>query len=156
MSESRKPIVFIDSNVLIEALIESDPALAVLDLAVIEAINLVSSQLVVSDVEEEILAQHASATGEIDVVIETWHAMLERTKLEIRPDPALEVVLAARRKFLPTMRHLADIPVLAAAIEAEADFIVSSNRKHFNDATAVRAGIPMYSCTEFLAKMVEP
>lgn len=25
-----------------------------------------------------------------------------------------------------------------------------------NDATAMRAGIPMYSCTEFLAKMAKP
>ena len=109
-----------------------------------------------ADVEEDILARHASAPAEIDTVIETWHLMLARTKLDVRPDPPLEVVLEARRKFLPTMRHLADIPVLAAAIEAKADFIVSGNRKHFNDATAVRAGIPMCSCTEFLAKMAEP
>jgi len=53
------------------------------------------------------------------------------------------------------MRHLADIPVLAAAIEAKVEFIVSGNRKHFNPATAARAGIPMYSSSEFLAKMVE-
>ena len=41
------------------------------------------------------------------------------------------------------MRHLADIPVLAATIEAKVEFIVSGNRKHFNPATAARAGIPM-------------
>lgn len=64
-------------------------------------------------------------------------------------------VLSSVVKYLPTMRHLADIPVLAAAIEAKVEFIVSGNRKHFNPATAARAGIPMYSSSEFLAKMVE-
>jgi predicted nucleic acid-binding protein len=156
MNESGKPVVFIDSNVLIEALIESEPALAVLDLAIIEAINLVTCQLVVADVEDEIVGQHASAPRQIDAVVETWRVMLERTKLKVHPDPALDTVLEAREKFLPTMRHLADIPVLAAAIEAKANFIVSGNRKHFNDAIAARAGIPIYSCTEFLANLVEP
>ena len=101
MSEPGKPVVFVDSNVLIEALIESDPALAVLDLSIIEAINLVTCQLVVSDVEEEILSKHAASPAEIDAVIEAWHVMLKRTKLEIRPDPALKVVLGACPKIQP-------------------------------------------------------
>jgi predicted nucleic acid-binding protein len=156
MTDSEIPVVFIDSNVLIEALLESEPALAVLDLATAEAISLVTCQLVVEDVIEEILSMTALTPRKIDAVVETWDAMLKRIKLVVLPDPDIKIVLEARRKFLPTMRHLADIPVLAAAIEAKADVIVSGNRKHFNNATSARAGIPMYSCTEFLAKLVQP
>lgn len=156
MTDPDKPVVFIDSNVLIEALIASDPAVAVLDLAVAGAIKLVTSELVVHDVEEEILSHHASNPEKMDAVIYAWRTMIERTKLAVRADPSSAVVLDARQKYLPTMRHLADLPVLAAAIEAKADVIVSGNRKHFNDKTAERAGIPMYSCAEFLAKIAKP
>lgn len=156
MTEQRVPVVFLDSNVLIQALLNSLPALSVLDLATSRVIEVVTCQLVVRDAEREILARHSIDPEQLTVVIEFWQAILERTRLRVIPDPSMEMVLECRQKFLATMRHLADIPVLAGAIEANVDIIISGNRKHFNDATAARAGIPMYSCTEFLAKMEEP
>ncbi len=48
------------------AIIES--ALAVLDLSIIKAINLVTCQLVVSDAEQEILSKHAASPTKIVLV----------------------------------------------------------------------------------------
>ena len=100
--------------------------------------------------EEEILSKAAMNPKEIDNLINVWQHLLTRAKLNIVNDPPLDLVLDTKKKYLALMRHLADIPVLASAIEVEADLILSGNRKHFNDKTSKKCGIPIYSCQEFL------
>jgi len=79
---------------------------------------------------------------------------LERTELKIIGNPPINLVLDTKKKYLALMRHLADILVLAVAIEVKADSILSGNRKHFNDKTSRKCGIPIYSCQEFLRQFI--
>ncbi|HEY9869252.1 MAG TPA: type II toxin-antitoxin system VapC family toxin [Candidatus Obscuribacterales bacterium] len=154
MTEASPPLIFLDANVLIEALIGLLPAQAVMDLAAGGSIRLMTCRLVVDAVENDILRRAQEEPAAIDELVESWRQLLDTVPLMVVPDPPRELVESAKQRYLPTMRHLPDIPVLASALEQKADLILSGNREHFNDATAGRAGIQMYSCAEFLRKLV--
>ena len=128
--------------------------MAILDLASNGSIKLVSCQIVVDAVEIEILKRAKKNPEELDDLVLTWQNLLERSCLLIAPDPPRELVELTLKQYLPTMRHLADIPVLASAIELKASVIISSNREHFNDTTAKRCGISMLSPWEFLSSLI--
>jgi hypothetical protein len=68
------------------------------------------------------------------------------------PDPSFVLVKEVYEKYIGAMRHKADIPVLAAAIDCNPPpyVILSNNREHFNDLVSVRCGIKILSCAEFL------
>jgi predicted nucleic acid-binding protein len=155
MPENRALLVFLDANVLIEALlVQSQPAVSIMHMASTDTIKLITCKLVIDDVEEEILSQATTNTMGIDFMIDAWHGLLKRTNLIVRPNPQLKTVLFVKKEYLPLMRHLADIPVLAAAIDAKPDLILSGNRKHFNNQTAKKCGIPIFSCKEFLKQLI--
>lgn len=52
--------------------------------------------------------------------------------------------------FISSMRHKADIEILAAALITKPAAILSGNRKHFNNIVAIKSGIPIFSCPEFM------
>jgi predicted nucleic acid-binding protein len=151
MTEYKLPSVFLDANVLIEAaLVQAPPAVAIMHLAATGVLALVTCQLVIDDVEEEILDRVSINPEEVDNLISSWQQLLDRTELKIINNPSIKLVLETKKKYLASMRHLADIPVLASAIEVKADLILSGNREHFNKKTSKMCGIPIYSCHEFL------
>lgn len=151
MIEDKAALAFLDANVLIEAaIVQSPPAVAIMHLAATGVLTLITCQLVIDDVEDEILDRAAINPEEVDNLVDNWHRLLDRTELKIIANPALRVVLETKKKYLASMRHLADIPVLASAIETKADLILSGNRGHFNNKTSQKCGIPIYSCHEFL------
>lgn len=47
------------------------------------------------------------------------------------------------------IHHLHDVPVLAAALKAAPDWVLSLNRKHFSHQVASRTGLQIASPHEF-------
>lgn len=142
---------FVDTNVLVEALlVKTMSALAVMDLASTEQLMLVTCEMVRHEFDKEIL-KRASHKGEsLDELLAARQELITRVRLQVHPNAPDEKVLEAWKLLLPTVRHAADIPVIAAAIEVKPQLILSGNRKHFNNRAAAKIGIPIFSCGELL------
>ncbi len=146
-------LIFVDSNILIEGfLFPRHTASAVIVLAANKQIDLVTCNLVVEDVEKELL-ERATAANDYELV-DAWGKFLEEIRLQRLPDPPIKLVKETRAKYLGVMRHLADIPVLASAIEVGPDLILSDNTEHFNVKVSERCGITIWSTEEFVHNMV--
>jgi len=148
MSKDRL-LAFIDCNIVIESLfVPMHPAGAIAVLAANKHVDLITCQLVVEDIEKEIL-DRAQKAGNLDT-IDTYAKFLKEIRLKIMPDPPIELVKETFKKYLGIMRHQADIPVLASAIEIGPHLILSDNTEHFNASVSERSGIAIYSSEGFL------
>lgn len=146
-------LLFVDCNVLIESLLlPMHAATAIAILAANKHVDLVTCALVVEDVEKEIL-DRCSQANNLEL-IDAWTTFKQQIRLRVIPDPPLDLVKETRDKYLGIMRHQADIPVLASAIEIGPDLVLSDNTEHFNILVSERSGIPMWSCVEFIHNMV--
>ena len=151
-----KPVLFVDSNVLIEALFISNSAAFVIAEFVAEGtFDMATCALVIEDVERAILSKLANEPEALHTVIESWTELKHLTGITIIPDSDLPTIEKTFHNYIGVMRHKADIPVLAAAINMKpAPYaILSGNRTHFNDAVSKRCGIPIYSCQEFIDQL---
>lgn len=152
MTQAHKPLIFIDSNVLIEGLLENFAAAkTIITLASYKKLDLITCKQVIVDVEDELIEQ-AKAYNEFSVILDSWQKMCQKIRIKILPDPPLADVLITKQNYLPLMHHLADIPILTAAITAtpRPTVILSGNRKHFNNRVAHKCGIPIHSCSEYI------
>ena len=86
----------------------------------------------------------------LDILIAEFTNMRRLSNLVVLSDPAPNIVRLIYKDYISVMRHKADIPVLAGALQAKPDIILSGNREHFNDLVAAKCNIPMMSCGEFL------
>ncbi|MBU6450778.1 MAG: type II toxin-antitoxin system VapC family toxin [Cyanobacteria bacterium REEB67] len=153
MMSNDRLLAFVDCNIVIECLFAPmHPANAIAVLAANKHLDLVTCNLVIEDIEAEIIdrATQADDLGVIDV----YAQFLKQIRLKVMPDPTSSLVKETLHKYLGIMRHRADIPVLASAIEIGPNLILSDNRKHFNDLVAERSGIPICSSEEFLALLM--
>jgi hypothetical protein len=73
------------------------------------------------------------------------HVRLERV-----PRPSEAAVERALPHLLPVLRHLNDLPAVVAAIEARPDWVISTNRAHWNPALAARSGLRIVTPLEFV------
>ena len=62
------------------------------------------------------------------------------------------------KKYIGVMRHKADIPILAAALEClpPVHVILSGNTEHFNEAVATRSSVRICSSVEFIEMLGKP
>ncbi|MBI3979735.1 MAG: hypothetical protein HY331_16260 [Chloroflexi bacterium] len=67
--------------------------------------------------------------------------LVRELRLTIHPRPSDEDVREGIRKYLPLMRHRADVSVLVGAVAAKPDWLVSANPKHFNPEVARATGL---------------
>jgi hypothetical protein len=51
---------------------------------------------------------------------------------------------------MPALRHLNDLPAVVAAMEARPDWVISTNRAHWNDDLAARSGLRIAAPQDFL------
>lgn len=147
------PVLFADSNVMIEALlIPSSAAYVVAEMVARGVFDMATCQLCVDDTEDAIVAKLEKKPDDLDRTITNWEKLVADIRLIVVPDPDAASVIATRDKYLGVMRHKADIPVLAAALsmDPKPHVILSGNRDHFNDAVADRCGIKICSCQEFI------
>jgi hypothetical protein len=153
------PVLFVDSNVLIEAIFIPDSAAAIVaDMVVSGIFDMVTCEQVVQDVETAILRKCSTKFGDLDNVIDYWSKLLKASRLRVLPDPPLAIVQDVYTKYIGVMRHKADIPILAAALECvpRVHVILSGNTEHFNDAVATRSGVRICSCVQFVEMLGTP
>ncbi len=144
-------LLFADSNVLIEALfIPASPASLVIKIVTTGAFKIATCKPVIQDVEKAILNKLSKQPDHLDIVLEEWQNIQNRIKLKIFPTPSSDLIEKTYFNFMGSMRHEADITVLAAALSAKPAVILSGNREHFNNTVATKCGIPIFSCVEFM------
>jgi hypothetical protein len=144
-------LLFVDSNVLIEALfVPASPASLVIKIVATGAFKIATCKPVIRDVENAILKKLSKDPDRLDIVLEEWQNIQSRTKLKIFPAPPANFVEKTYLDFISSMRHSPDIIVLAAAILAKPAAILSGNWEHFNNTVATKCGIPIFSCAEFM------
>ncbi|MGH7166606.1 MAG: putative toxin-antitoxin system toxin component, PIN family [Nitrospiraceae bacterium] len=132
--------VFLDTSALIAGLVShTGAAREVLRAAEAQVVQLVVSRQVLTEAERNVSAK-------LPVILADYHALLEQIALELVEDPGLEAVREAA-----VVIHHKDAAILAAAREAEVDYLVSWNTRHFHTET-VRAFVrfPILTPGEFL------
>jgi len=144
--------VFIDSNIIIEALIdESAAARAILRLAAISLFQLWTSQTCIDDINR--FLNRLNQPGLND----EFANIIRETGLQISPNASNDFLNQVTRRFLPAMRDVDDIPVLASALIMQPlpNVILSGNTAHFNEEVAMRAEISILTAQSFLDELAE-
>jgi hypothetical protein len=79
-----------------------------------------------------------------------WFA---RIRLERLRPPTVEAVARALPTIMPALRHMNDLPAVVAAMEAQPDWVISTNRAHWNDDLATRSGLRIATPQDFLLSL---
>lgn len=125
--------IFLDSSALFAGIASPMGAARVLlQLAETGKIDLTISHQVVVETERAVAKKIPRAISDL-------RQALLMSKLQIVADPSLEEVA----RLADWMKHRADVPILIAAMQARADFLVTLNRKHFleDETLGERAGL---------------
>ena len=113
--------VFLDANVYFSGCVsEQGASCLILELARRERIKLAASRLVLLEAERNL--RHKSSKA----VLKNFHRFLHQTKIQIIPTPKEEL-----QSLYEPLIHPKDLPVLVAAIESKADFLITLDRRHF-------------------------
>jgi len=137
--------VFVDSNVIFSAVLSKSGApRRILRLAAGGVIHLFISQQVEQEVRRN-LKQKAPQ------VVHLYPLLLQEANIIMVRDPSEETV----REVLPYVRYLPDAMILAATKEAEVDFFVTGDVKHFLSAAEVKNHVAfgILSPAEFLQRL---
>jgi putative PIN family toxin of toxin-antitoxin system len=142
MAAADRPRVFLDTNVLVSALYSADgPPGAILRLHVDERITIVVSQLVV---DELVRAIHRKLPDALPPLRE----LLLNTPPEVVPDPTAEEI----QTFAHGVNR-SDAPLLAAAVNAGADYLVSGDVAFLREARRLETGVALVTPRELLARL---
>lgn len=118
--------VFLDANVYFAGCASPHGASAlVLQLARGGLVRLVASRLVLREADRNLRRKHTRGSVAI------FRRFLKDTEIRVVRPPS-EKVLARYEAAI----HPKDVPVLAAAVEAQTDYLVTLDRKHFLTASA--------------------
>ena len=136
---TRRRRVFLDTNVLFSALHSSVGA----PNAILEAYLRGQIEVVVSrQVLEELIRTIHQKRPQL---ITRLYFFLQEAPFEVQPDPTSDEVARWEQVI-----HPPDAPILAAAIAARPDFLITGNRRHFTSEVAALAGLAIVSPTEFV------
>lgn len=112
--------VFLDTSALIAGIVSSKGAAReVLRMGEAEVIEIVISKQVLVEAERTLLKKFPD-------LLEPYHAFLENLDPTIVPDPDREQVRAAAQWI-----DKEDAPILAAALAARVDYLITWNTRHF-------------------------
>ncbi len=115
--------LFFDSSALIAGIISTEEAArALLLLSENKKIDITISEQVLSEVERNIAKK-------IPKVLPYTRELILEANIRIVRDPTLEQV----NQHTDWINHQADVPILVAAVQAQVDFFVPPNTKHFID-----------------------
>ena len=137
------PDLFLDSSALFAGVVSADGASRALLL-------LAEGGLIVVTVSEQVVAETERAVARrAPQALLTYREALRSTGLRVVRDPAPENVQAHR----DIITHPPHVPIVVAAIQAEVDYLVTLNRRHFIDDpdVAIRSGIPIGTPGDALA-----
>lgn len=111
---------FLDTSALIAGLLSpTGSAHEVLRLFEIGVVKLIVSRQVLVEADRNLTAKLPQLLG-------AYHDFMHRMNSEVVEDPNLDAVSRARQVI-----HHADAPILAAAIEARVDYLITWNTRHF-------------------------
>lgn len=125
--------LFLDSSALVAGIISpTGGARALLLLAEIGAISIVVSEQVVAETERAIARKEPTALA-------YYRRALKQAVDRITRDPSP----AAVRDHEGIIQHQADVSIVVAAMQADVDYLVTHNRRHFIDdrQVAERSGL---------------
>ena len=135
--------VFLDTNVIFSGLYSASGAPArIIDLYAEGRITVVVSQLVL---DELVAALKAKRPAILPVLLD----LLTSTLPEIVADPPSAEVA----RWLPVIHDSDDAPILAAAVAARPDALVTGNTRHFldNPEVARQSGLRIMTPAQFMA-----
>jgi putative PIN family toxin of toxin-antitoxin system len=113
--------VFLDANVYFAGCLSPDGASAlILQLARRGRIQVVASRLVLREAERNLRRKTTKRT------LQAFRAFLNATPVTIVPTPEERVL----ERYTEAI-HPKDVPILAAAVEANVDYLVTLDRRHF-------------------------
>jgi hypothetical protein len=128
-----KANLFLDSSTLIAGIVSASGAARVL-LLLAE-----SDQLAITISEQVVAESERAITRKVPQALSDFRQAILTSKARIVRDPSLEDVA----EHLNLISHLADVPIVLAAMRAKVDYLVTPNRKHFVDDpdVALKAGL---------------
>lgn len=145
--------LLLDSNVMTGGLISRfGQSKAILALCAAKTCRLVLPEINRIEVERNLL-KLVDRVGEeaTEQIIADYEGFLRLARPIRVPLPDGERVKANRT----LIRHLADVPVVLAAIDSNPDWLITRNRDHFTDKVAERIGIRIASPQEFFDSLIE-
>lgn len=132
---------FLDTSALIAGLLSpTGSAHEVLRLFEIGVVELIVSRQVLVEADRNL-------TAKMPMLLDAYHEFLHRLNPEVVEDPNREAISRTRQVI-----HHADAPILAAAIGARVDYLITWNTRHFQKKS-VRDFVlfPIVTPPEFLA-----
>ncbi len=140
--------VGVDSNIVVSGILsEWGAAKGTLILAATRVFTLVLVEPVVIEVER---ALAKTARGLV-----TYRHLLNICRPERHPAPQPDEIIEARR-FLPVLRHINDLSVLASVLESRPDWFLSDNPDHFGPKLAEATGLNILTSVDFLHRLIVP
>ncbi len=119
LDSPRQVRIFCDSDVLIAgAASTSGASHNLLQLSELTLIACLTSQYTVNEAERNLLAKLPAAVPAFRLVL--------KAAIEVIPDPPPSV-----GQSVANQAHAKDVPILAAAVSGEADFLATFNVRHF-------------------------
>ncbi|MBI1882370.1 MAG: PIN domain-containing protein [Chloroflexi bacterium] len=138
-----KVSVFLDTSALFAGIWSAEGgARMILKLGEAQVIRILVSSQVLSEIENALRRKAPDALGVLAL-------LLNQSNAEVTPTPTLEMV--QQSEILTG--HAGDAQVLAAAWQAQADYLVTLDRAHFLDNLALREAVsfPLGTPGDFLA-----
>ena len=150
---ANNPKLLLDSNILTDGLFSRfGLSKSVLALCAAKTCRLVLSEWVKIEMERNILKKiGVIEEAEVEQLIEDYQGFLKLAR-PIKISIAEESRVIANRSLI---RHFADVPVVLAAIDAQADWLITRNREHFTDEVSRKIGIKIASPGEFFTVIIE-
>jgi len=146
-----RPRVFLDSCVLIEGLVAPwSASRGVLILGRAALFIFVLAEIVIEETERALVAKLGAGYGGGQHLRHDFRLLLRRLTVERVPHVSEREFELARR----WIRHLNDAPVLAAALKARPDWLLTGNRAHFDTEVSARTGLRIVAPAEFLEQSV--
>lgn len=137
-----KPRPFVDTNVFFSGFYRAgSPPATILELHAEGEIEIVVSLQVLEELATTIRAKKPDLLPKLQT-------FLTNAPPEVCPDPTHDEVRRAATWINPT-----DAPILAAAIKARADCLVTGNTRHFTREVAMAAKITILTPTEYRATL---
>jgi len=138
---TRRPRPFVDTNIVFSGLYGSGAPAIILDRHNEGRLTVVVSRQVLSEAADVMRRKQPRLLADLA-------AFLRDTPPDFAVDPTLEEVQAVAHCI-----NWTDAPILAAAIKSGADCLVSGNTRHFTQAAAACAGIPILTPAAYVATL---
>jgi len=138
--------LFVDSGVILKSIFgEYGFSKSIFALCAARIHQLVLAEVVQQEIENNLL--HAFYERKhSDKVLSDFDTFLRKARPEVIAPPSVHEVLQAAR----IIRHFNDAPVLASAIVAKPDWLITNNTIHFTPEVALRTGLQIGTPYDFM------